>query len=304
MQSRTEKNRKKQENIEEEEKREKRKKQAKCIFTLLLILFILFSSSYLYITYIATKKIIVKEKVVISKDLPDNFIGKKLIHFSDLHYGSTIFISDLENIVAQINKRNPDLVVFTGDLIDEDYDLSIQEIEEISKQLKKIKATLGKYAVSGEEDDENFQTIMNQSNFSILNNDYDLVYNNDANPILIVGLNSLLLDRNIDNGFRYFNEEGCNPDIYTIALLHEPDSIDAIKEKYKINLALAGHSHNGGIRLPLLGGLNKEEGAYTYYENYYKIDQTELYISSGLGTSNYQFRLFNHPSINFFRLRK
>lgn len=304
MESRTEKNRKKQENIEEEERREKRKKYAKRTLMILFIFFILFSSSYLYITYIATKMMIVEEQVVISQELPDSFAGKKIIQFSDLHFGSTMFLSDVENMVNEINKRNPDLVVFTGDLIDEDYELSTQEAEELMKELKRIKATSGKYAVSGEEDQDIFQTIMNQSDFTILNNDYDFVYSNDNNPILIVGLSSLSTNRNIEDAFRYFREENHNPNIFTITLLHEPDSITNIKDTYKTNLALAGHSHNGEIHFPFLDGISKMEGATAYYEKHYTLENTELYISSGLGTSNYHFRLWNHPSISFFRLRK
>jgi len=304
MESRTEKNKKKQENIEEEEKREKIKRRAKVIVILFISLFFLFSISYFYITYISTKQLIIKERVIQSEQLPDSFNGKKIIHFSDLHYGSTFFFDDLENLVVEINKRNPDLVFFTGDLIDEDYHLSTKEAEKVMMQLKKIKASIGKYAVAGEEDINSFQTIMNQSNFTILTNDYDLIYNNDTHPILLVGLGSLTTDRNIDQAFRYFKEENHNSNIYTITLLHEPDSIDEIKSTYKSNLALAGHSHNGGIRLPFIGGITKMDGATTYDDEYYSLHNIELYISSGLGTSNYPVRLFNHPSIYFFRLRK
>ena len=47
----------------------------------------------------------------------------------------------------------------------------------------------------------------------------------------------------------------------------------------------------------------KKEGAKKYFSPYYKINDTELYISGGLGNKDYEFRLFNHPSINFYRLR-
>ena len=304
MQSRTEKNKQKQESIEEEEKREKVKKRAKIVMISLILLFLFFSTSYLYITYIGTKHVVVIEKVVQSSHLPDSFQGKKVIHFSDMHYGSTFFLDDIKKLVSEINKRKPDLVFFTGDLIDENYDLSTTEAEQIMSELKKIKTSIGKYAVPGEEDIELFQTIMNQSDFTILNNDYDLVYSSDQRPILVVGLGSLTTDRNIDHAFRYFKEENHNSNIYTITLLHEPDSIDEVKSTYKTDLALAGHSHNGGIRLPFVGGIQKVDGAKTYHEQYYHLKDTELYISSGLGTSGYSIRIHNRPSIYFFRLRK
>ena len=77
-----------------------------------------------------------------------------------------------------------------------------------------------------------------------------------------------------------------------------------INRLYKPNLILAGHSHNGQIRLPIIGGLTKFEEAKKYSNSKYNIDNTTLFISGGLGTSKYEFRLFNHPSINFYRLVK
>ena len=68
-------------------------------------------------------------------------------------------------------------------------------------------------------------------------------------------------------------------------------------------MIIAGHSHNGQIILPLIGPLMKKEGAKKYVSSYYKINNTNLYISGGIGNSKYQFRLLNHPSINFYRLR-
>ena len=121
-----------------------------------------------------------------------SFDGLKIIQLSDIHYGSTIFIDDIQKLVELINRRNPDLVVFTGDLINKDYKLKSKEQEKLINELKKIKSTIGKYAIFGEEDKEQFTTIMNQSNFTILNNSYELIYNNSNTPILLIGLNSSL----------------------------------------------------------------------------------------------------------------
>ena len=66
---------------------------------------------------------------------------------------------------------------------------------------------------------------------------------------------------------------------------------------------MAGHSHNGQVRLPFIGAIVKNQGAKKYYNEYYKIKNTDLYISGGIGTSTLPFRLFNRPNINFYRLR-
>ena len=68
-------------------------------------------------------------------------------------------------------------------------------------------------------------------------------------------------------------------------------------------MILAGHSLNGQIVLPLIGPLIKKDGAKKYISSYYEINNTLLYVSGGIGNSNYEFRLLNHPSINFFRIR-
>ncbi len=91
--------------------------------------------------------------------------------------------------------------------------------------------------------------------------------------------------------------------LYTIVLTHEPDNTKKIINN-KPDLILAGHSLNGQIRLPLIGGLKKFESAKKYSNSKYKINDTTLFVSNGLGTTNQEFRLFNHPSINFYRLVK
>ncbi len=82
-------------------------------------------------------------------------------------------------------------------------------------------------------------------------------------------------------------------------------TLPGIKTKYdNINLVLAGHSHNGQINIPYIKKLFLPEGSKKYYNNYYKVNNTNLYISSGLGESKINFRLFNKPSINFYRINK
>ena len=90
--------------------------------------------------------------------------------------------------------------------------------------------------------------------------------------------------------------------IYKILLMHEPDYIDSITNN-KFDLALAGHSHSGQIRTPF-GPIILPEGAKKYHNSHYKVENTQLYISNGLGVSNYNFRLFNTPSYNIYRLIK
>ena len=76
-----------------------------------------------------------------------------------------------------------------------------------------------------------------------------------------------------------------------------------ILNKREVNLILAGNSLGGQINIPKIGGIIKVNGSKEYIDNYYKINNTDLYVSSGVGTRKYPYRLFNHPSINLFRLK-
>ena len=301
--TREELNQDKQKKIIDEQRREKRKKITILIFKLSIALIAFFLLFYCYTTYVSTSSLVVKEKRIVNSKIPANFDGLKIIHFSDLHYGTTVFSDQVSRIVKEINKRKPDIVVFTGDLIDKDFELSTEEQEKLSKLLDKIDVKLGKYAVPGEEDDSEFYTILKQSDFTILNNNYELIYYNDVSPILLVGLDSYLDGKyDINKAYEYFSDSAHDRNIFTIGLVHEPDIVDKILEKYPTDLFLAGHSHNGNIRIPYFGALQKVDGAKKYDQEYYKVKDSDLYISSGLETNGPGFRLFCRPSFNFFRV--
>lgn len=293
----------KQNEIFQEEKKEKTKKIIKKIIQLTILFIVSATLFFTYTTYISTVKIGVREYRIKNSKLPEKFNGLKIIQISDLHYGSTMFLEDLKKVKKLTNERKPDIVVFTGDLINKNTKLKPAEQEKIIKELKSINATLGKYTILGDEDKEDISTIYNQSDFFLLKNGYELLYVDNKDPILLIGLSSLLTNsQNIDEGYHYFTEEQHNADIYTITLIHEPDSVDNIINNYPTDLFLAGHSHNGNIRIPILNqALVKQKGAEKYNQAYYELPNSKLYISSGLGTQK-GIRLFSRPSINFFRI--
>ena len=251
--------------------------------------------------------LVTKEYTLSSKDIPDGFDGIKIVHFSDLHYNRAITLSKVKSIVEEINLINPDIVVFTGDIIDKDTNLSDKDYNQLTNLFLKIKAKYGKYAVMGnhdyDKDKDKVISIYNESKFKFLDNDYEIIYNKDNEKIFIGGLNTVSYNQdNLDKTMEYFKD---NDDIdYKIILVHEPDISDKIVTSYDVNLILAGHSHNGQVRLPFIGAIYKPPYAKKYYDNYYNINGTDLYISSGIGVSTLNYRLWNRPSINFYRINK
>ena len=89
------------------------------ILTILLIVGILS-----YARFISTKGLVIKEHAIKTKDIPKEYDGLKLLQFSDLHYGSTVFESELDTLIETINDEHPDIVIFTGDLIEEKVELT------------------------------------------------------------------------------------------------------------------------------------------------------------------------------------
>ena len=258
-------------------------------FLIILITLILCSTS--------TKTLKVKEYKIINSKINENHNGLKIIHFSDLHYGDTIKLNDLKTIVKEINLFNPDIIIFTGDLINSAKEYSDEEIKNIINELNKLKPNIESYLIKGNHDyNELFEKIINKTNFTVLKNEQTLFYYKDSIPIQIIGLESSLSNKlNIDKAFENYNEE-----LYTILLLHEPDIM--LDMKYNVDLILAGHSHGGQLRIPFIGAIYTPEGAKVYYDEKYIINNAEMYISSGLGTSIIPIRFFNPPTINFYRL--
>ncbi len=279
----------------------------KKIIRFLLILLLIILLLVIYARYEGTNGLITKEYKIETADISNSFDGIKIVHFSDLHYKRIINKDRTKEIVDEINLINPDIVIFTGDLIDKDFDVSDEDIENLTLLLNNINSKYGKYAIIGNHDyvrdDDILNDIYNNSSFVLLKNSYDIIYGDNNDRLFIGGVDTYSYDKaDIDKTMEYFED---NEDIdYKIILVHEPDYIDTITSKYNVNLVLAGHSHNGQINIPFIKEMFLPYGSNKYYENYYIVNDTPLYVSSGIGESRINFRLFNRPSINFYRINK
>lgn len=273
----------------------------------LLIFFLIVASTIVYARYGGTVGLSTKEYKIDTKDIADSFDGIKIVHFSDLHYLRVVNKDMLNDVVNEINLINPDIVFFTGDLIDKAYSITDKDTDNLIELLSLINSKYGKYAVIGNhdyvKDNDVISNIYSNSGFSLLVNNYDVIYGNGNDKLFIGGVDTYSYNESdIDKVMDYFKD---NDDIsYKIILVHEPDYIDNILNKYNVNLVLSGHSHNGQINIPYVKTLFLPYGSKKYYDNYYRVNNTDLYVSSGIGESRINFRLFNKPSINFYRINK
>ena len=103
--TREELNEKKQQAIFKEQNKEQIKKIVKKITKILLIILILGTIFFSYTTYISSVKIKVREYRITNKKIPESFNGTKIIQISDLHYGTTMFESNLKDIVKKVNVK-------------------------------------------------------------------------------------------------------------------------------------------------------------------------------------------------------
>ena len=279
MTSREEKNKK----YVDEINREKTIKVTKIILKVLAIIILIFGLLFIYSHLYEPNQFNTHEYLIKDVGIPDEFNGVKILHFTDILYGSTINQNKLEKLKDEIGLINPDIVIYTGNIISNEYSISEDEIKTINDFFNSIPYTIGKYAVLGDTDTHNFDLIMENTNFTILNNELLDIYNG-KNKINFVGIS-------------YNNEKEIkNPDDnYTITIINNYD--DYTKFNITSDLVFAGHNLGGEIRifnLPLLG---TDKHLNTYYEE----SNTKIYISNGLG-SIHELRFMNKPSINVYRL--
>ncbi len=279
----------------------RKEKKNMTILKIIICLLIFVTILILYARFIGTKGLFVKE-YTIEDNIPSNFDGLKIVHISDIHYGRTTKENELKKLVEKVNILNPDIIVITGDILDKN--LEIEDSKEIlTKYLKEMNAKIGKYAISGNHDlkYDYWKDIITDSDFKNLNNTFETIYYDGYDSIVLAGLSSYFDKQNTEEKLKdYHNFISQNEVKYKILLLHEPDTIDEINEDF--DLILAGHSHNGQVRFPLIGAIILPKGSKRYYDEYYELKNAKLYISSGVGTSGLPIRLLDHPSINFYRI--
>ncbi len=257
----------------------------------LLIILLCLISLFLYGKYIEVNKIKINY-YEIKGNVPGSFKDLKIVHFSDILYDKNE--ERLNKIVAKINEEKADVIIFSGDLFKKGRKYSEDDLNVLKDNFKNLKASLYKIAIYGDNDydeEKNYQDLLFDADFKLLNDSNMLFFYKDNTPINIIGLNDVT---KIDD---LLNTE--IPVNYNLVITHKPDNFINLENK-NINTVLSGHSLGGIINIPYVGGIIKKEGAKAYLNSYYNINDKELFISNGLGYEKVNFRLFNSPSFNVY----
>lgn len=227
----------------------------------------------------------------------------KIIHFSDTHIGYTYSLKQLKELVTTMNAEHPDIICFTGDLIDNPQTYS--NFNEVADILSLLHAPYGKYWVYGNHDHGGYGTdvikqTMDLAHFTLLRNESDTIIKNNS-KIHLAGLDDAILGKpSIEEALAHTDSK-----TFTCLLVHEPDVAD-IAKNHPVDIQLSGHSHGGQIRLPFIGSIITPILARKYVDGLYKLNrhQMHVFVSRGIGTTRLPFRFLCKPEINVYTIQQ
>jgi len=218
-----------------------------------------------------------------------------IVQLSDLHLGVDKSPAWLQDIVARVNKLNPDLIVITGDLIDRE----ITRDDEFAAALRQMKTGYGVFAVTGNHEyyagTDRFCSLTEKAGIKLLWNES----RNIGQSICVAGV--------ADPDGKRFGMEGndldkalkdCDPSRIVILLSHRPTNFEQAVEK-GVDLQLSGHAHAGQIPpMDLIVLL-----LYRYATGLHKYKNSFIYTSTGTGFWGPPMRLFSRSEITKINFR-
>jgi predicted MPP superfamily phosphohydrolase len=238
-----------------------------------------------------------------------------LVHLSDLHYkGDQKY---LDKVVRLVNEAEPDFVCITGDLVG-----NARFLPPVLAALEKIQAPV--YAVPGNH--EHWARVdLSLIDESCKKTEGGLLVNSSSKfggDWFLVGIDDLLAGHAVikkafadvtigDGGAIQDNTQGANESakksptrtLYerVIFLTHCPLGVELLEER-KVALALAGHSHGGRVRLPIMNALYAPQDIGRYDRGYYETPNGPLYVNPGIGTWLFPLRFLCRPEITVVTL--
>jgi len=249
-------------------------------------------------------------------NLPKSFKGYKVIQISDVHSGSFSDPSKLQHAIDLINEQNPDLVLFTGDMVNNVAD----EFKPFIPLFSKIKAKDGKFAVLGnhdygdyvkwnskDEQNKNLETLIDyqrQAGFDMLRNENRII-EKDGEKIYILGVENWGLKPFPQYGDIDKALENVPQDATKILMSHDPTHFDYVVKKHPkdIHLTLSGHTHGMQFGLDLKNiKWSPVQYRYPKWADLYESEGKMLYVNRGFGVLGYPGRVGVLPEITLFEL--
>lgn len=249
-------------------------------------------------------------------NLPKSFKGYKVIQISDVHSGSFSDPGKLQHAIDLINEQNPDLVLFTGDMVNNVAD----EFKPFIPLFSKIKAKDGKFAVLGnhdygdyvkwnskDEQKKNLDTLIDyqrQAGFDMLRNENRII-EKDGEKIYILGVENWGLKPFPQYGDIDKALENVPQDATKILMSHDPTHFDYVVKKHPkdIHLTLSGHTHGMQFGLDLKNiKWSPVQYRYPKWADLYESEGKMLYVNRGFGVLGYPGRVGVLPEITLFEL--
>jgi predicted MPP superfamily phosphohydrolase len=262
---------------------------------------------------------IVRRQKVKIKDLPDAFVGLRIVHISDIHVGSFQSKEPVRRGIQKILDQKPDVVFFTGDLVNNE----ASEMEGWVKEFARIQAPLGVFSVLGNHDYgdyKNWETIEEKRNnlqrlknihaemgWRLLVNE-NHVLNKDGQQLAILGIENWgAKGRFPKYGKMKEAYQGTEKIPVKLLLSHDPSHWDAqVRTEYKdIQLMFAGHTH--GMQFGIDNQLAKwspVQYMYKQWSGLYIEEGQQLYVNRGFGYIGYPGRIGITPEITVIELEK
>lgn len=258
------------------------------------------------------------------KNLPEAFDGYRIVQVSDLHLGSLINEKPLKRIVDLSNSLQPDIVLFTGDLLN----FTTKEALPFEELMKLFSAKDGKFAVLGNHDygeyspwDSQTDKMLNDSalihfykktGWDLLRNKNSIIHRDSAS-LAIIGVENWSKNKRFGKkGNLKKALVGIGNSQFNILLSHDPTHWDAeVNKKYpQINLTLSGHTHAFQMAIET-ASFKCSPASFLFeqwaglYEHSNKLGGKQfLYVNRGAGTLGYPGRIGTRPEITLIVLKK
>lgn len=240
--------------------------------------------------------------------LPNRFDGFTIAHLSDLHgheYGA-----DSGDLVERVRKENPDLIVITGDLIDQKSQLKM--VPPLARGLAAIAPT---YYVTGNHEwalgsaaVKELKALLKECGVAVLSNQCEILERNGGR-LMLAGVDD-------PNGYAdqttpeelYAWIQGREPGLFTLLLAHRNERFGQYANA-GYDFVMSGHGHGGIVRLPFVGGLIGTDRRFfpPWTAGLYTVGDSTLFVSRGLGNNTTPFRgirIFNRPELAVVTLKQ